>query len=1522
MRTTRVLAIVAILGIAFSFRASANVVYDSETTNEWFNVNMSTLKAEDLKAPLWTPPKDGGEATVEDKVIKLDTDLGDPLTYTAARSSEAVAIVAAEMTATVNASVPDLKDVPQAALCVIGTETATNWVGLVGVENGGTNWVTFSTPVPVAGETYSVRIEFDQRPGETRQIRYRVDNTVLGDGWYLNPQNTVTANIKSVSFSGTGDISGLGGSNVVANAATFNGVGYTTFAEALAAAKAAGTGWNDANPIVLYENANWTAETRIAYFNENGHTLTISDGVYTQSGNTYTVTAQKDCEAKIDTTYYVTFDEAVTAAKASDVIVVNKTLEKSLTVAKSYSLNPNDKLTCATLTVNADQTLTLAGGLAVTTATINGTVAGETLTVSGTLTGVNVAKLTFGNGATFAYAGAKLAPAELTQSGTLTITGLDTAASGTEVVAAAGLDLSKISATLPQGRCLEMIGNTLTVVDVATITASSETAGYDFTNGTVSVTTSVKSGKTGMATLRVIDFVTGRVVVSDAKQVSGTAAVSTWDLSDRIDANLQPGGTYGYTVDVTVDGKVAATASGTFTAANWDSDLWFGADPTATPKTVNGSWVSEPEIVDSQYALKGDSVFDLGTGVPTMGTDRVSRIDAKVTYDALSDSDLEVVEGMFSGFTAVAEENGDTKWMALSSVNSAAAWVELTGAITPAAAKPYVIRAELDFLSPTARVRYLVSEDDGATFVSLASATGTWLPLALPKTQLDGIVLKGNSSLAKLEAKVSDKALAEVGGVKYEDTTAAMNAALAAGASVELLTYATLKPTAPGAYTISANGFGYKVEVPNGDWTYSTSGDTLTVVRKETPSNKDVTASALTYGQALTESVLSGTVTNEAGTAVAGTLAWVNEDQIYPNVQDAATNRLYEVALTPENPDLYKSATLKIPVPVNRAELAVFVKDETIAQGDAVPAFSYTEITGFVRGESQSVVSGTATFTTTYTTDSPVGTYPIAYASGLAADNYSFVSSNGTLTVVAAATIDAVTVGEGFDFTNGTVSATVSVSSAKGGTVALKVVNFATGAVIGTYGKKNVDTGTETVSWDLTDAIADGLVPGGTYSYEIEVTVDGKTADADGGTFTAANWDSNLWFGADPTADPETVNGSWNKRPAVGDDHCYAIEDSSIFSLTDETPNKGTNRVSHVDAKVTFETLVDGDADIPGNDPIGAFVATTDGWKALANDGNEITWIGLTGVLAPQAGAAYTVRAELDFLSETKRVRYLVSTDGENFAALATTAGNEWINLTANKTTLASVELSGAGKLANLAATLSDRAIAEVNGVKYDTMDEALEAAGTEGTNTIKILTNATINPTEPGSYDIAPGGHYYVSGGEVSTDPINTKTIVVTEPGQPPVVRPSTATMKLVETPEGAHYKDINKLRVFLERNGVAKYQNENATANDITGALNNESGKNNLKLWQDYALGVDKDTPVAPVTKPAGDTDSNNITLAIPAVVAATPSGDYTVTYKVVVGEGTEAKSTSADAGAITIPLSLGTGTYKIKAVFDPAE
>ena len=842
MRTTRVLAIIAILGIAFSFRASANVVYDSETTNKWFAVDMSTLKAEDLKTSPWKSPKDG-EATVASAVIKLDTDLDDPLTYTAAQASEAVAIVAAEMTATVNASVPDMKDVPQAALCVIGTASATNWVGLVGNGNDGTNWVTFPTPVPVAGRTYSVRIEFDQRQGQ-RKIRYRVGDTVLGgdDGWYPNPKTTA-ANIQSVSFSGTGDISGLGGSNVVANDATFNGVGYTTFANALAAAKAAGTGWNDTNPIKLFQDVAYTVtESCVLYVNPNGKAFTINGEVVTKtSGNyTYTVKTKNECEAYIGSTYYITFEEAVEAAGANDVIVVNTPLTKDLSITKSLGINPDGKLTCSTLTVGNGVTFNLAGNLSVQTATINGSVTGTgILTVTGTLTGVNVAKLTFGDNATFAYGNAPIASATtLTLGSRLTITGLDNADIGTIVIdnaAVAGATLPMFNAAVKEGTELAIDGTQLKVVEATPdieIEIDDDTAGYDFTNGTINVTTTVKSGKNGWLRLTVVDF-DGTVVRQPVdKAVPGSGAVS-FDIAD-----LTQGGTYSYMIEVIEDNKTIGTSYGTFTAANWDDDIWFGADATTgdaqTGTLVNGTWEgTAPTIDDGAYVIEEDSVFTVTDQSP--GSNCVTRVDAQVTFESLVGADsLDVEKGALGGFVA-ASVNDDTQWMALTMGATEAEWAALTGAIKPVAGVEYVVRAEVDFLSATKRVRYLVSEDGGENFYPLAKGTDQWIPLsASDKGSLAAVELKGSGRLAKLEATASDKAIAkDASGKEFNSVWEALKNGTG---DVTLLSNATLYPVGDiSALTgkVVVGSFGLKVnENLFPGWKVTVAADGTVTVKK------------------------------------------------------------------------------------------------------------------------------------------------------------------------------------------------------------------------------------------------------------------------------------------------------------------------------------------------------------------------------------------------------------------------------------------------------------------------------------------------------------------------------------------------------------------------------------------------------------------------------------------------------------------------------------------------------------------
>ena len=86
---------------------------------------------------------------------------------------------------------------------------------------------------------------------------------------------------------------------------------------------------------------------------------------------------------------------------------------------------------------------------------------------------------------------------------------------------------------------------------------------------------------------------------------------------------------------------------------------------------------------------------------------------------------------------------------------------------------------------------------------------------------------------------------------------------------------------------------------------------------------------------------------------------------------------------------------------LNPAPLLVTALDASRFYGQANPVFE-ASYSGFVNGETNTVLGGTLLLTTIADINSPVGTYPIT-ASGLTATNYSITYSNGTLTITAPA---------------------------------------------------------------------------------------------------------------------------------------------------------------------------------------------------------------------------------------------------------------------------------------------------------------------------------------------------------------------------------------------------------------------------------------------------------------------------------------------------------------------------------------
>jgi hypothetical protein len=96
----------------------------------------------------------------------------------------------------------------------------------------------------------------------------------------------------------------------------------------------------------------------------------------------------------------------------------------------------------------------------------------------------------------------------------------------------------------------------------------------------------------------------------------------------------------------------------------------------------------------------------------------------------------------------------------------------------------------------------------------------------------------------------------------------------------------------------------------------------------------------------------------------------------------------------------YAAATATTSFTVSQALMTVTANSASRQYNTANPAFTFS-VTGFVNGDSSSVVSGTAVLSTTATTTSAPGSYPISFSTeGLAAANYTFNYLPGTLTVV------------------------------------------------------------------------------------------------------------------------------------------------------------------------------------------------------------------------------------------------------------------------------------------------------------------------------------------------------------------------------------------------------------------------------------------------------------------------------------------------------------------------------------------
>ena len=253
--------------------------------------------------------------------------------------------------------------------------------------------------------------------------------------------------------------------------------------------------------------------------------------------------------------------------------------------------------------------------------------------------------------------------------------------------------------------------------------------------------------------------------------------------------------------------------------------------------------------------------------------------------------------------------------------------------------------------------------------------------------------------------------------------------------SASLTTQPTLSTTATaaspvGSYSVTASG------AVDANYTISYVGGSLTV----TPAALTITANNATkvYGAALPtlSASYAGFVNGDTSASL------TTQPTLSTRATTASPVGSYTVMPWGTVDANYTISYIGGTLTVTAATLTVTANDASLPYGTANPTFSYT-ITGYVNGDNSSAVSGTASVSTTATTNSNIGTYPLTPTAGsLNAANYGFAFVNGTLTVTAADSLTTVTATPNPVIETNPETLTATVSAATGTGIPVGTVQF------------------------------------------------------------------------------------------------------------------------------------------------------------------------------------------------------------------------------------------------------------------------------------------------------------------------------------------------------------------------------------------------------------------------------------------------------------------------------------------------
>ncbi|NBU95985.1 MAG: hypothetical protein EBS20_08880 [Actinobacteria bacterium] len=210
------------------------------------------------------------------------------------------------------------------------------------------------------------------------------------------------------------------------------------------------------------------------------------------------------------------------------------------------------------------------------------------------------------------------------------------------------------------------------------------------------------------------------------------------------------------------------------------------------------------------------------------------------------------------------------------------------------------------------------------------------------------------------------------------------------------------------------------------------------------------TSYSTTYGDApftvsASPSVGTGTVTYSAS----GSACTVNSSTGLVTITGAGT---CSISASVATDGVYDSASTTTPatVTVGKAPLTVTAGDQSVTYQSAASTVTNAgsvTYSGFVNSETASVVTGSVTYTTTYTASTDAGTSGVVVTpvvSGLSATNYSLTAVSGTVTVTKAS--QSVSFGVLSAKTYGDAAFTVTATAVTSGADNGNLVSFASGS--------------------------------------------------------------------------------------------------------------------------------------------------------------------------------------------------------------------------------------------------------------------------------------------------------------------------------------------------------------------------------------------------------------------------------------------------------------------------------------------